>query len=550
MPAIAAAQHELAVELRSQLSHRRIGAGFRLLAENRRLFEGLSPERPGSGVLLGYLAQWVDAGFDAAALVKELLLRFPRESRLHLPVIDYLHLRLAEAQAAMAEENFEAALAHLQFVASIEEELRDNELLAIAAYWTGRCLRRLGRYDDALGFTIRGRDLAAALGLDEMAAVMRINESWLMFQKGRLTEAAGVLDEVRAVVAETDDCVSLGNIWSASGRIARRQGRNERALEHFAAAIPLYRQRSPRHPNLARSLTNIAWVKRLLSVQLQRKIDEELTRRKSAAPREDSGASRIPEERVELEHLRSEAFAELDEAEAIYSLTGNHRGCAAVRLNRGFLHLDNGEIDRAAEESAASWALAEEIHDYIPMARARILQCMVENARFEEQIEENMDLHRHAQRASDYAREALEIASRTQDRRILARAHVWQGLTWTNSFFNNPEAARECCDAATAILRQQGPEVMWDDLQDLRSRVLRTARVDTALREWSQGLIGSKSFQQMTEEFATIVIPRVWEREGRKVSRVAEKLSISPKKVRRVLQNAGLLRPPGDQKHG
>ena len=43
------------------------------------------------------------------------------------------------------------------------------------------------------------------------------------------------------------------------------------------------------------------------------------------------------------------------------------------------------------------------------------------------------------------------------------------------------------------------------------------------------------------EEFAGIVIPKVWKREGRKVSRVATRLSISPKKVRRILSNAGLL---------
>jgi hypothetical protein len=76
--------------------------------------------------------------------------------------------------------------------------------------------------------------------------------------------------------------------------------------------------------------------------------------------------------------------------------------------------------------------------------------------------------------------------------------------------------------------------------------VLRSAHVETALREWSEGLIADKTFQQMTEDFAAIVIPRVWEREGRKVSRVAEKLSVSPKKVRRVLQNAGLLRTSRD----
>ena len=44
----------------------------------------------------------------------------------------------------------------------------------------------------------------------------------------------------------------------------------------------------------------------------------------------------------------------------------------------------------------------------------------------------------------------------------------------------------------------------------------------------------------MTEEFARIVIPKIREREGRKISKVAGKLSISPKKVRRILHSAGV----------
>jgi hypothetical protein len=54
-------------------------------------------------------------------------------------------------------------------------------------------------------------------------------------------------------------------------------------------------------------------------------------------------------------------------------------------------------------------------------------------------------------------------------------------------------------------------------------------------------MVGDKTFQQIAEEFAEIVIPKVWIREDRKISRVAESLSISPKKVRRILRNAGYL---------
>jgi DNA-binding NtrC family response regulator len=63
--------------------------------------------------------------------------------------------------------------------------------------------------------------------------------------------------------------------------------------------------------------------------------------------------------------------------------------------------------------------------------------------------------------------------------------------------------------------------------------------VNPLLRAWSQGSVGDKTFQQITEQFAELIIPKVWEREGRKVSRVATRLSISPKKVRRILDRVG-----------
>jgi hypothetical protein len=41
--------------------------------------------------------------------------------------------------------------------------------------------------------------------------------------------------------------------------------------------------------------------------------------------------------------------------------------------------------------------------------------------------------------------------------------------------------------------------------------------VNPVLRAWSQGSLGDKTFQQITEEFAELIIPKVWEREERKV---------------------------------
>jgi hypothetical protein len=70
--------------------------------------------------------------------------------------------------------------------------------------------------------------------------------------------------------------------------------------------------------------------------------------------------------------------------------------------------------------------------------------------------------------------------------------------------------------------------------------------VNPTLRAWSQGSVGDKTFRQISEEFAELIIPKVWEREGRKVSRVAARLSVSPKKVRRILSRAGRRKPQAE----
>jgi hypothetical protein len=61
------------------------------------------------------------------------------------------------------------------------------------------------------------------------------------------------------------------------------------------------------------------------------------------------------------------------------------------------------------------------------------------------------------------------------------------------------------------------------------------------LMQWAHGEIGDRTFRQLEEDFADLVIPRVWEQEKRKVSRAASRLSISPRKVRRVLGRLELL---------
>ncbi len=534
-------------QLQEHVVAREIELGITCLQSHQDLIAGLDPSQENSARLLAQLAIWTDIGFSGPPL-RELLQRFEHLEpglRSKLSIADYICLRMAEGMAAMAEEAVETAIGHFDFVLSLGEELDDRFLLAIVYYWEGRCLRRKGDYDEALIYTAKGRDLALALGHLRMAAVMQVLESWLLFQQGKWKEAVRISQAAENALRETDDYVTLGNIQSFYGRMARREGRFDQAIEFFESAIRHYDQRDPRHLNLARSLANMALAKRGIALQLQKRIDRDAQRRrKTAASREGKASGTSPDYRSRLIQLRREALEHLKAAQAIYQQRPNHHGAGTVYLNAAYIHLDGGDFQRAEEEAASAYELGGEKHDYILMGRARILECMIENAKVEEEIGEGADPGSHARRALEFSQEAIELAKHTQHHLLLANAYLWQGLTQCNSFFDNPEAARESYDLARASCGTNQPDNnMWQDLQTLGAKILRKGSVHPALKAWSQGAVGEKTFRQISDEFAEIVIARVWEREGRKVSRVAARLSISPKKVRRILARVGRRKP-------
>jgi tetratricopeptide (TPR) repeat protein len=538
---------EFLAQLKEDLVCRRVRRGMARLEEHSRLLTSFDPEQKNAALFTGYLAQWVDVGFQRPGLVKEIVARFSKPVRARLPLHDYLHLRMAEGMIAMSEESKDEALRHFDFVLGLEQETGDKELLAIANFWKGRCLRMKGEYDQALAFAVKGRELASGLGHQPMAAVMRVLESWLFFQKGDAKQAVDILQEAEAVLSKTDDHLTLGNIHSSYGRIARRQGRYQHAIDSFTRAIAHYKKRDPRHRNMARSLNNMAYVKRLIALQLRRKIDADAARhRKAAARGRSSNFGGKPQYRSRFEQLRREALAELAEAATIYEQYENHHGLGSVNLNYAYLDLDNGDLEHAESSAKIAFRLGEEKHDHILMARARLLLCMIENARVEEGIGESTEPGNHARLAQDCAHEAIELAKRTQNRRLLAHIQVWQGLTYCNRFFDDPDSARLCYDQALTLTKGDYADSAWEDLQTLKAKVLRGGSVNPTLRAWSQGSVGDKTFQQISEEFAELIIPKVWEREGRKVSRVAARLSVSPKKVRRILSRVGRRKPRGE----
>ena len=529
---------QLVGKLQTALRFRRINEGVALLTAARGEIERLKPEEPGAGRFVLLLAQWTDVGFPDYRLLHALLKRFQPECRKKLPFIDYLRLRMASAFADLSREDPDGAIETLDSLLRIFQDIPDPELEPLAHFWKGRAHRKKGEYEAALKHLGKARELA---GSDDklFAAVIEIQESWLLFQKGISKEALQGFSHAESILSSTDHYVAIGNIESARGRIMRRAGEYGNALQHFAKAVQMYAMRDPNHVNLARALVNAAYVRRLLALQLHKEIDAQAQSgraRDKSSPRSAIGAGNPL---IKYQRVWHEALQDLSKAREIYASHANSDGVGKVLVSLGYLHLDRGDIEIAGSEAGEAYSIAAAQKDRILMARARILQSEIENAHVEEQTGEDADIGAHANRARQFSEEAHMLAQATQNRRLQAEACLARGTTAGNDFFQDWESARRFAAEATGLIGPGESGHLVEDLVSLKSRIVRASGIDDMLRSWSEGIVGNKTFQQLAEDFAELVIPKVWMREGRKISRVAETLSISPKKVRRILRNSG-----------
>jgi tetratricopeptide (TPR) repeat protein len=447
-----------------------------------------------------------------------------------------------EGFRAVSAAEADVAIETLDFVLRAERGTAEEHLMTLAHFWKGRAHRKKGEYEIALKEIVLAREQAQKSSENAVfTAVIQTHEAWLLFQKGMRKEALRLLTEAEVTLKETDHFLARGNIESARGRIVRRSGEYTKALEYFDRAIAMYSSGSRDHRNLARTLVNAAYVKRLLALQLRKKIDARASKSNQARSGNQSTPNGVTALRARYQQLCDEAMGHLQQAREIYAVHDHSGGLGAVIVNSGYLHLDGGDIDRAALEALEAYRIGHEKSDQILMARARVLQTAAENAKIDEQLGEDVDTALHADLARQFSEEALSLAQHTQNRRLLAAAYIARGMTAANDFFQDWDLAKRCASEATDLTGAGESDHLLDDLAALKAHIMRASGINDTLRGWSEGMVGDKTFQQITEEFAEIVIPKVWLHEDRKISRVAENLSISPKKVRRILRSAGFL---------
>jgi tetratricopeptide (TPR) repeat protein len=534
----------LVSRLKSDIESWRVEKATILLQSQSATLSSLKATEKNAPILVGYLAQWVDIGYGDIALVKKLLTKFSQSARGELQLNQYVHLCMADALIAMRHHKYDHAIRHLETVLSLHHEIRDLELEVMSNFWLGKCHMREGRIETAIICTVKAKELAWEMGWHGMSTVIQVLQGDLTSQIGKPSEALRILQAAERFT-QTDDYIARGNISSTYARIARREGKFEESLQLYEKAVCEYKKRKFKHPHATRTLLEMGFVKRAIALKLEDQADKEAARRRGSSVEAANDIGR--KQRLRIELLRNEARTHLTEAALRYKSENDNRGIGIVLINRSRLDLDSGQLDRAAIDAAEAFQRGHEKSDQVLKVRARVLESMIENAKFAEQIEDGSDIGRHAQLAYQFASEAVNLAKETRNIGLLARALIAKGMVLANDYFSDRDAARACADEATRLLRRRGENYMYEDLEIIKARIRQMSGIDRVLREFSPTNVENRTFQQISEEFASIVIPKIWKSEGRKISRVVERLSISPKKVRRILCSVGLLDVDGNQ---
>ncbi len=196
----------------------------------------------------------------------------------------------------------------------------------------------------------------------------------------------------------------------------------------------------------------MALAKRGIALQLQKRIDIDAQRRRrksglnapqdKASSRKSTADSKgtVPSAnyRRRLIQLRREALEHLEAAQAIYRQRPNHHGSGTVYLNAAYIHLDNGDFQRAEEEVGFGLRIGRpeaRLHSDGAGSHPAVHD---QNAKVEEEIGGGSDPGNHARRALNFSQEAIELAKHTQHHLLLAYRLSLAGADAVQFIFRQP----------------------------------------------------------------------------------------------------------------
>ena len=526
-PLTAAEMADIITKLAEAVTKREISRALAIVDKHINQLETVPLLQAGAIHLLAYCAWAIDYYGPHFEPVKEAVTRFRQIPRTELTLSGLVLLNIADGLVRFHQEQYREAAVLFRQAQKDADRSEDTELMTVTRYYLGRCLSRLKIYNRSLEYirdAIR-RDLASKN--EARVAAMELVEGWLLFLKGEIPYSQEVLDRARARLGNRNDAwIDLGNILSFQGRLYRESGPHYylKALDCFAEAIEAYRKLDPGHRNVARARINSAFVYRLMSRDLG-----DLRGRKGRKQRA-----------AEVERLQQKAFDEIEEARTIYRFAnGRHLG-ALSRLHSivALLYFDRCEFDKSAAAAEQAYHYASERGDNVGLANARIIQAKLA---LDSDLKGYVDVHS----ALSFAREAVECASQTENRRVLARAYLREAEVIIALPERDSFKAQQCLDKARKCLVKEDRDYLSSILNRVEKEIEAVSeqrqRRDSLVyyltaERVKRDIVAGCSLAEISEAHEERVIRFVYsEFCGRNITKAATQLKTGARKVRRAI---------------
>lgn len=527
---------EIAERLAAIVKHliaRNIALGCQEMVALSTCLPTLDPVTPHFGRVVGQLGLWGHLGCSSLEVLRDQLDRVDPCTEALMPAADQIWLELARAVHEFMTGEYDSALDRLQtkvwhsFVAD-----RDPLLRTLAAYYAGRCHRRMGHDGSALEALRSALDLAMKEGWPAMAAVIRIQTAWLTYHhEGKGREAKNLLRESHDVLQATDDTTAKAYLLITEARIERRSGRYRTGIKQLNGAHALLIQASPTHPGITKVLLDLALVQRLQAGRDARRYDRLTASRRTrnnelrsvTQPRHFLERYGIVD--AELEELlkdwrvnkfinrlcaaaaaaavddtrRAQLLAAIDKrrqrverllnrAERKSVDFANRRGLGTNAMYRAYLALDRRKLADAERYRIEALSRAEDRKDSFQIVRVKIVECQIALEWATVDPSDGTWL----KRALDAAEMAVTTARTLENSRLIGRALTWLGIARaTEGSAENLHLARAHADEAASLLGAAADYVR-DDFLELQKKVRMPTTADQqiiALLDQTRALI-------------------------------------------------------------
>jgi tetratricopeptide (TPR) repeat protein len=458
----------------------------------------LSISQPKYTHVLESVARLLDHDVSLLPRAKEMLFRATTGK-----IVDTLDRRssamldLAEGIIAFYDGNGGEALRMYDLALQNAKRIRDWHLTLAATYYITKAHYKSDRYEEALNLAQSIRAIPGS-GYSLLRGLIQLMEAWILFVEGDVPAAEKLLGRAEKLVSGKDH-IEAANIVAFKGRIARRLGRFQESVTLYAEAIKSLRA-DETNPALVRCYAQQAFSLLHLADSL-------------GASSENSS--------VQLAgRTRQQAYEAL---QAVYPAKQNElsqrRTGARVYYTLAVYFLGLGQTDRALQEIEKALNLGRQYGDRSMEINSLIVQSWCAGGR-----------------SVEVARRIMDLADKTDNRRLRARARIALGEAFLFDSYRNVPAAKQMEKEAGELLNDSDRDYVRVELDRLQSRLAHIHEKDNLLFEVTRSGAALSGLTKTVRTVETRIVEDAWRSADGNISEVAKMLKTTRSRVRRVLE--------------